>query len=116
MARLLYVHWNKEEALRTVRALRDAGHVVRYHCSTEPGAGAEVWKSIKAKPPDVLVVCLDRLPSHGRRVAAVTRETKRLHDLPIVFVGGAADKVAVAKKEFPSARFVSARRLLSVLA
>lgn len=115
MARLYYVHWDKAEALATVRALRDAGHVVRYHWDTSPGAGARAWKQLKSSPPDVLVVNLDRLPSHGRRVAAVKRETKRLADLPVVFVGGARDKVARARSEFPEARFTTAGRLAATI-
>ena len=30
MARIFYVHWNKEEVLESVRALREAGHTVGY--------------------------------------------------------------------------------------
>lgn len=116
MARVYYVHWNKDEALETVRSLRGAGHVVRYHWDTSQGAGARAWKQLKASPPDVLVVNLDRLPSHGRRVAAVVNETKRLAELPVVFVGGAPDKLARAKQEFPRARFTSAGRLEGALA
>lgn len=116
MARVFYVHWNRQEAGPTVRRLREAGHTVVCHHSTEQGAGARAWKSIKGRPPDVLVVSLDRLPSHGRRVAAVTTETRRLADLPVVFVGGEREKVAVARREFPAARFTSPGRLAGVLA
>jgi CheY-like chemotaxis protein len=115
MARVLYVHWNKDEGMVTVRALRAAGHTVVFHHSTEEGAGAQAWKSIKAKPPDALVISLDRLPSHGRRIAAVTRETKKLRDLPVVFVGGAPDKVATARSEFPAATFTTAGKLAGVV-
>ncbi len=31
MARVFYVHWRRDEALGHVRALRAAGHSVRYH-------------------------------------------------------------------------------------
>jgi hypothetical protein len=116
MARVFYVHWRKDEALATVRGLRAAGHTVRYPTDTGEGAGSRAWKALKASPPEVLVVCLDRLPSHGRRVAAVTRETKRLAELPVVFVGGAPDKVAQARREFPGARFTTAARLAGLLA
>ena len=115
MARLYYVHWDKAETLATVRALRAAGHVVRYHCDTGPGAGSRAWKQLAESPPDVLVVNLERLPSHGRRVAAVTREKRRLNDLPVVFVGGARDKVARARAEFPAARFTTPGRLFATL-
>jgi CheY-like chemotaxis protein len=105
MARIFYVHWNRDEAMETVRSLRDEGHIVIFHHSTEEGAGAEAWKSIRAKPPDAIIVSLSRLPSHGRRIAAVTTEYKALRDVPVIFVGGEDEKVAVARQEFPKARF-----------
>ena len=39
MARLFYVHWKKDEAQMTARALRAAGHRAYCHFSTEEGAG-----------------------------------------------------------------------------
>lgn len=105
MARVFYVHWNKEEGTETVRLLREVGHTVIFHYNTESGAGAEAWRSIRASPPDAIVVSLSRLPSHGRRIAAVTTQYKALRNVPVVFVGGEKEKVAVAKKEFPQGTF-----------
>jgi CheY-like chemotaxis protein len=116
MARLIYVHWNKDEGMVAVRALRAAGHTVLFHHSTEEGAGARAWKSIKSKPPDAIVISLERLPSHGRRIAAVTLETKKLRDVPVVFVGGAPDKVQVARAEFPGATFTTQAGLAAAVA
>lgn len=112
VARLFYVHWNKEEALEMVRELRAAGHAVRYHADS----GEEAWKLLKRSPPDMLVISLGRLPSHGRRVAAVTRQTKKLRELPLVFVGGEPEKVDAAKREFPGAVFCGADDLGKVIA
>jgi hypothetical protein len=100
MARIFYVHWNEQEAGNAVGALRAGGHTVR----AETASGKSAWEALKADPPDVLVVCLDRLPSHGRRTAAVTTESARLRTLPMVFVGGEPDKVAAAKSQFPPGR------------
>ncbi len=111
MARLFYIHWNKDEALEIVRALREAGHVVRYHAES----GEEAWKLLKESPPDVLLISLERLPSHGRRVAAVTTEYKKLRELPVIFVGGEDEKVALTKKEFPNATFCSFDLLLKTI-
>ncbi len=36
---------------------------------------------LKEAPPDALVISLARLPSHGRRVAAVTKEYKKLREV-----------------------------------
>lgn len=116
MARVFYVHWNKAEGLETVRGLREAGHTVAFHHRTEEGAGADAWKSIKARPPDALVISLERLPSHGRRIAAVTTETKKLRDVPVIFVGGEAEKVEIARQQFPAARFIGPAALVKTLA
>ena len=84
MARIFYVHWHEDEALSTVRTLRAAGHSVDYHWSS----GEQAWRLLKNAPPDALVISLDRLPSHGRAVAEGTTASKRLRDLPLIFVGG----------------------------
>ncbi len=111
MARIYYVHWDKDETLDTVRALRESGHRVRY----EYESGREAWNVLKTSPPDALVISLSRLPSHGRRVAAVTAEYKKLRELPVVFVGGEGDKTQIARAEFPNALFCSASTLKSTL-
>lgn len=111
MARLFFIHWNKSEALELVRALRDAGHSVRYHYDD----GAEAWALLKETPPDALVISLARLPSHGRRVAAVTTEFRKLRDLPVVFVDGEREKVAVARKEFPRSEFTTAEEMVHAI-
>lgn len=111
MAQLFYIHWHKDEALEDVQELREAGHVVRYHADS----GDEAWKLLKENPPDALVISLERLPSHGRRVAAVTTEYKKLRELPVIFVGGEKDKVDVTRKEFPQAAFCTFDLLLKTI-
>jgi hypothetical protein len=111
MARAFYVHWNEEEGIDTVRRLREAGHAVEFHWDS----GAEAWRLLKESPPDVLVISLARLPSHGRRIAEVVHETKRLCELPVVFVDGEPDKVAATRTKFPAAKFCTAAKLASVL-
>jgi CheY-like chemotaxis protein len=111
MARVFYLHWNKEEAIAAVRALRAEGHSVRFHADT----GEEAWELLREVPPDVLVISLARLPSHGRRVAAVTTEYKKLRNLPLVFVDGAPEKVQTARAEFPGATFCTSAQLHPVL-
>jgi hypothetical protein len=112
MARIVYVHWNQDEALDVVRDLRAAGHKVDYHWNT----GEDAWRLMKDTPPDALVISLARLPSHGRAVAAAITESKRLRELPLVFVGGEPEKVAATKYKFPGAAFCSAAALKRVLA
>lgn len=109
MARVFYIHFNRDEALPVVRTLRDAGHTVRFHFSTEEAARLDPL-------PNTLVISLERLPSHGRRYAQWFWEAKKRRSIPIVFVGGAEEKVAVARREFPDARFCNANDLVETLA
>ncbi len=111
MARLFYVHWHKDEALETVRRLRAVGHKMDYHWST----GEEAWRLLKDAPPDALVVSLARLPSHGRAVAEVVNQSKRLRELPIIFVGGEPEKVAATRAKFPRAAFCPESELEKLL-
>ncbi len=99
MSRLLYIHWNKEEAEERVRALEGGGHTVDWHSSTEEHV------KLPDPLPDAVVISLERLPSHGRQIAEYIWEAKKRRHVPILFVGGAPEKMAVAKKQFPQAIF-----------
>ncbi|MCI0585573.1 MAG: hypothetical protein L0323_01875 [Planctomycetes bacterium] len=114
MARVVYVHWNGAEGKATVRALREAGHEILFHFSQD--AGAPTWKAMKEWLPEAMVVSLSRLPSHGRQVVTWFWEAKSRRSVPVLFVGGEPEKVAVAKKAFPQATFTSEARLLADLA
>src|SRR5262249_31659140 len=110
MARVFYLHWNREEVEARVAPLRAAGHDVTPHWSTEePPKFGDVL-------PDVFVISLDRLPSHRRHVAAWVWEAKKRQALPIVFAGGKPVKVAAAKEQFPRARFCAAAEVPDFLA
>jgi hypothetical protein len=68
---------------------------------------SRVIGSIKDHPPAAVVIDLDRLPSHGRAVGAALRQSAATRRIPIVFAGGVAEKVAVAREELPDAVFAS---------
>lgn len=104
MARVFYLHWNKAEALVKVRALRAAGHTVSYHYT----AGE---RACVGEVPDIWVISLERLPSHGRAVAEWCHETRQRRAIPLLFVGGAADKVARTRAKFPNASFCQPQEL-----
>ena len=57
--------------------------------------------------PDAVVLDLDRLPSHGREVATMLRDSKSTRHLPLVFAGGAAEKVERIRGELPDAVFTT---------
>ena len=75
----------------------------------------ETTANLKENLPDVLVICLDRLPSHGRAYAEWLWEAKKRQHIPIIFCGGAADKVEATKTKFPKALYCTNNELLRLL-
>lgn len=97
MARIFYVHWDRDEAEARAGALKKAGHDVRYHWSTEEHVKLGDFK------PAAVVISLARLPSHGRAVAEWFWEAKERQNIPIVFAGGTPDKVEATRAKLPRA-------------
>ena len=62
---------------------------------------------LRENPPALILIDLDRLPSHGREVAVALRNSKALRHIPIVFAGGVEEKVARVRSELPDAIFTS---------
>ena len=99
MARVFLLHWDRSEAEGRASGLRRAGHAVSLHWSTDAGP------NLKDSVPDIAVISLDRLPSHGRAVAEWLWEAKKRQHVPIVFAGGKPDKVAATREKFPRAAY-----------
>jgi hypothetical protein len=55
--------------------------------------------------PAVLVLDLDRLPSHAREIAFALRTSKSARHIPILFAGGQPEKIARIRTDFPDAAF-----------
>ena len=102
VARVRLVHWKPEEAWRRVEQLADAGYDVAY----EP-FDPNTLRGLAKDPPDAFVIDLTRLPSHGRDVGIYVRERKATRRVPIVFVGGAPDKVSRARERLPDAVYAA---------
>lgn len=102
MARVRLVHWKAEEVPERAAWLEASRYEVD---GAVPGTSIGV-KALREDPPDAFVIDLGRLPSHGREVAFALRQSKALRGIPIVFVGGAAAKVAKLRGELPDAAYV----------
>ena len=63
-----------------------------------------------------MVIDLDRLPSNGRGIAVALRRAAGTRRVPLVFAGGAEDKVARARAELPDAAFASWRGFRGAIA
>lgn len=109
MKKIFFIHFNEAELKEKIQPLKKAGYKLEYHFSTETTA------NFKDNLPDVLVVCLDRLPSHGSRYAEWLWETKKGQHIPIIFCGGKPEKVITVKENLPNAIFCSNEKLLTTL-
>lgn len=103
MSPILLIHWNEAEAEDRVHRLRKAGFspLILTSVSNAPTD----LRCLLEKPIDAIVIDLSRLPSHGREVSLGHRSRKATRHIPIVFVGGEADKVTRVKTVLPDAVF-----------
>jgi DNA-binding NarL/FixJ family response regulator len=111
MPRVRLIHWKASEAAALLAALRAAGHLVDY----DEELSSTGFRAIRESPPDAFVIDLSRSPSHGREAATFIRGQKAIRHIPIVFVGGAPEKVEAIHKLLPDAVYSAPGRLASAL-
>ena len=95
--------WNPELAEQRAAELRKAGFTVdssRLNTSRMIG-------TIRDAAPAAIIVDLDRAPSHGRAVAHALRASASTRYIPLVFVGGAEEKVTIVREDIPDAVFTA---------
>jgi hypothetical protein len=109
MPRVRIVHWKAPEAGPLIEACRACGFEVEY----DDVRGGELTAMVREKPPEVLVIDLTCLPSHGREVAIYLRRTKYARHIPLVFVDGAPEKVEKTREQLPDATFTTRGKLRS---
>lgn len=97
------VCWNPELAAERKGLLEAAG----FRVDASPFHTSALVGHIRDLAPDAVVIDLDRMPSHGRAVAHVLRQGKSTRGVPIVFAGGAPEKVARIQNELPDAVFAA---------
>ena len=97
MPKIFFVHWHEAEVKQRVRDLEVDGHEVGCHWSQ-----AEHMR-LGDGLPDIMVISLDRLPSHGRQIAEWLWEAKKRQHIPIIFAGGKPDKIEATRTKFPTA-------------
>lgn len=106
MKKIFFIHFNEAELKDKIQPLKEAGYKVDYHFSTETVA------DLRGNVPGVLVVSLDRLPSHGTRYAEWLWEAKKRQHIPIIFCSGKAEKIITVKEKLPKAIYCSNEKLL----
>ena len=110
--RLFLVHWNEEEAQQLASEIQAWQWDV---CGVESQDGARAVQQVRELQPDVLLIYLTRLPSHGRRTAEYVRSVGDGRALSIVFVGGKDAALAKTKEAVPDATYVQPDDLQQVL-
>jgi len=111
MSRVLLVHWNAKEAKAKARTLQGLGHTAEILWDSEkPNLGR-----VRESPPDLFLIDLTRLPSHGREIAGYFRRAKTTRQVPILFVDGDAQRVSRASQLIPDAEFGNWEKIQSAL-
>src|SRR5450432_2628135 len=101
MPQVRLVCWDQDRAREHARVLKKAGFTV----DASALATSRLIGQFRDKRPAVVLIDLDRLPSHGRAVAIMLRGGKSTGHIPIVFAGGLDDKVQRAREQLPEAIF-----------
>src|SRR5271170_6732849 len=96
------VSWNDDLARERARELIALGFNVDARSLRDCGG---IVGHFRDAAPDAVVLDLDRLPSHGREVGVMLRDSKTTRHLPLIFAGGAPDKVERIRGELPDAVF-----------
>ena len=101
VTRVRLIHQNPAQAARRLLQLESAGYSVEY--SEIPDSAA--MRQLAEQSPDVYLIDLERLPSHGREIGLWLRRRKTSRRIPLLFVGGAPAKVGRVRGLLPDAAF-----------
>lgn len=111
MRRVRLIHWNEAEARQRAKLLRAAGYDADYLLPTGP----TLLRRLRAGAYAAVVIDLCRLPSHGREVAVAIRYQKSTRHIPLVFLGGDAEKVERIRALLPDATYTEWSRVRGAL-
>ena len=98
--RIPLIHWKPDEATSELERLRKAG--VDAEVLAPQGSAGLKGSTEFAK---AILIDLSRLPLQGRAVAIELRKRAATRRVPIVFVGGAPDKVEAIRGLLPDATY-----------
>jgi len=59
-----------------------------FEAEAYPVLGSKGFPGIRENPPDVIVIDLTRMPSYGKVMGAMLRESKAMRAIPLVFIKG----------------------------
>ena len=103
MSRVLLIHLNADEGVERAKSIRAAG----YDVTRLLPQGLKFLRDVRRDPPAAIVIDLERTPSVGRDIALALRMSKSTRHVPLVFAGGAPEKVPGIRKMLPDAVYSS---------
>lgn len=101
MSRLVLIHWKPAEAEGALRRLIGLGHTAKLLSEATPAT----LRAIRGNPPEVILIDLTRMPSHGREFGVALRTSRATRHVPLVFAGGLPEKVERVRELLPDAVF-----------
>src|ERR1700761_1811989 len=87
--------WKPELAAQRVAVLSRHG----FRADTSFASTSGMVGRVLRVQPAAIVIDLDRLPAYGREVGHVVRQSKSTRHVPLVFAGGAPEKVAAIRRD-----------------
>lgn len=109
--RIRLICWSEDLARERVVSLAGSGFEIDGSRLSPSGLVGQ----FKRLAPSAVLIDLDRLPSHGREVAVALRQSPSTRHIPIVFAGGAPEKLERIRKELPDAVFTDWKKAASVV-
>ncbi len=109
--KLFLIQWDTEEVEKRAELLRSKGWDVEF----ESEDGAHACERISAKPPEAVIISLDRLPSQGRATALGIRSSTSGKKCRLIFVDGKDEAVSKARARIPEAGFTTSSELEAFL-
>jgi hypothetical protein len=109
--RLRLIHWNTAEAETKARRLEALGCSVQYDLPPYP----ELLRRLSQEPPEAILIDLSRLPAQGRDLGVALRQAKATRPIPLLFVGGAPEKVERTRELLPDATFTEWEQIENAL-
>ena len=102
MIRIRLIHWKEEFGREHASQLRSAGYQIDFDVFNPA-----VSKDIREDPPAAIIIDLTRAPSQGRDLGLAFRKYKDTRTVPLIFAGGAQDKIDQIRQLLPDATFTN---------
>jgi len=109
MRKVRLISWNETEAAERTSILKAA----KIPTDASPFSHGKLITKLRAHL--AVLIDLDRLPSHGHAIAVLMRSSKSARHVPIVFAGGAQEKLDKIRCEFPDAYYTQWPNVVSTL-